>query len=68
MIIESKHEKPVEDDQPYDHEGPLAELDQVLVEFSASLTMHHEICNRDEHNCLWEDAVEHLWTLTGNAH
>jgi hypothetical protein len=62
IVVESEREEPVEDDQPYDHKGPLAELDQVLVKFSAFLAMHQEIHNRDEHNHLQEDLVEHLWT------
>jgi hypothetical protein len=40
MIIEIERKERVEDDPPYDHEGPLAQLDQVLVEFSAFLAMH----------------------------
>jgi hypothetical protein len=40
MIIESEREEPVEDDQPYDHEGRLAKLDQVPMEFDAFLVMH----------------------------
>jgi hypothetical protein len=31
MIIESECEEPVENDQPFDHMGPLAELDEVLI-------------------------------------
>jgi hypothetical protein len=33
MIIENEREESVEDDHPYDHDGPLAQLDQVSVEF-----------------------------------
>jgi hypothetical protein len=42
MIIEIERKERVEDDPPwpYDHEGLLAQLDQVLVEFSAFLAMH----------------------------
>jgi hypothetical protein len=40
MIIKSEREEPVEDDWPFDHEGPLAKLDQVSVEFPAFLAMH----------------------------
>jgi hypothetical protein len=68
IIIESEREEPVKDDQPYDHEGPLAELDQVPVKFSAFLAMHQKIRNRDEDNHLQENLVEHLWTLRENAH
>jgi hypothetical protein len=52
IIIKCEHEELVEDDQPFDHKGPLAELDQVSAEFAAFLTMHQEIRNRDEHNHL----------------
>jgi hypothetical protein len=58
----------VEDDQPFDHMGPLAELDEVSVEFSSFIGMPQEIHNRDEHNRLRKDLVEHLWTQRGNAH
>jgi hypothetical protein len=37
MIIESEREELVENDRPFDHMGPLAELDEVPVEFSAFL-------------------------------
>jgi hypothetical protein len=63
IIIESERKEPVKDDQPYDREGPLAELDQVSVQFFAFLAVHQKICNRDEDNHLQEDIVEHLWTL-----
>jgi hypothetical protein len=46
MIIESEREEPVEDDQSFDHMGPLAEPDEVPVEFSVFLAMHQEIHNR----------------------
>jgi hypothetical protein len=63
MIIKSEHEEPVEDDQPFDQENPLAELDQVSAEFFAFLAMPEEIRNQDEHNRLQGDLVKHLWTL-----
>jgi hypothetical protein len=68
IIIESEHEEHVKDVQPYDHEGPLAELDQVPVELSAFLAVHQKIRNIDEDNDLQKNLVEHLWTLRGNAH
>jgi hypothetical protein len=40
------------------HECPISELDQVLAEFAAFLTMHQEIYNRDKHNHLREDLKE----------
>jgi hypothetical protein len=68
IIIESECEELVEYDQPYDHENPLAKLDQVPAKFSPFLAMHQEVGNRYEYNRLQEDLVEHLWTLRGNAH
>jgi hypothetical protein len=68
MIIESEHEEPVKDGQPFDHMGPLAELDEVPVEFSAFLAMHLEIRNRGKHNHFQEDLVKYLWTRRGNGH
>jgi hypothetical protein len=67
MIIESERDEPVVDDQPFDHEGPLVNLDQVPVEFVAFLALHQEIRNRGGHNRLQKDLVEHLWNLKGNA-
>jgi hypothetical protein len=63
-----RHQAPVEDDQPFDHMGLLAELDEVPVEFSAFLAMHQKIRNKDELNCLQEDLLVYLWTRRGNAH
>jgi hypothetical protein len=38
MIIKSEREEPVKDDQSFDYEGPLAQLDQVSIEFAAFLS------------------------------
>jgi hypothetical protein len=67
MIIESEHDEPVDDNEPFDHEGPFSQLDQVSAEFAAFLAMHQEIHNGDEHNHLHKDLVGNLWTLKGNA-
>jgi hypothetical protein len=63
MIIESECDEPVVDDEPFDHESPLAQLNQVSAEFAVFLAMHQEICNKDKHNRLQEDLVEHLYFL-----
>jgi hypothetical protein len=60
MIIESECEAHIEDDRPFDFQGPLAQVNDVPAEFSAFLTMQQEICNKDEHNRLQENLVEHL--------
>jgi hypothetical protein len=67
IIIKSECDAPVEDDQPLDFMDPLATLDEVPVGFSTFLTIRQEICNRDEHNHLQEDLVEHLWNWRENA-
>jgi hypothetical protein len=38
MIIKSERKEPVKDDQPFDYESPLAQLDQVSTEFAAFLS------------------------------
>jgi hypothetical protein len=43
IIIESERLESVVDDQPFDHHGPLAQLDQVSAEFATFLAMHQEI-------------------------
>jgi hypothetical protein len=52
MIIESGRDEAVVDDESFDHEDPLIQLEQVLAEFEVFLAVHHEIGNRDEHNYL----------------
>jgi hypothetical protein len=60
IIIESECEAQIEDDQLFDFQGPLAQVNDVPAEFSAFLAMQQEIRNRDKHNRLQEDPVEHL--------
>jgi hypothetical protein len=43
MIIGIAREEQVHDDHPFDHQGPLAQLDQLHGKFSALLAMHQEI-------------------------
>jgi hypothetical protein len=52
MTIESEHDESVVDDELFDHEGPLAQLDQVPAEFATFFAMYQEIHNKDVHNCL----------------
>jgi hypothetical protein len=67
VIIESGQEEPVVDDWPFDHQGTLAQLDQVLNEFAAFLTMHQEIRDAHVHIQLLNGLVENLWERRGNA-
>jgi hypothetical protein len=67
IIIKSQRVAQVEDDQAFDFQGPLAQVNDVSAKFSPFLTMKQEIRNRDEHNRLQEDLVEYLWTRRGNA-
>jgi hypothetical protein len=67
MIIESEREAHIEDDQPFDFQGLLAQVNQVPAEFSAFLTMKQNIRNRKEHNRLQKDLLEHLYTRRGSA-
>ncbi|KAK1644400.1 hypothetical protein QYE76_062205 [Lolium multiflorum] len=43
MIIESERDEPMHDDQPFDYEGPLAEVEHVPQQFATFLHMHQEI-------------------------
>jgi hypothetical protein len=67
MITKSEREAHVEDHQPFDYHGPRVQVNDVPDKFSAFSAIQQEICNRDKHNCLQEDLVEHLWARRGNA-
>ena len=51
MIIKSERANPVRDDQPFEHQGPLAHIDheQVPANFSAFLAMQNEIVDEEMH-------------------
>jgi hypothetical protein len=58
----------VNDDHPYDYQGPLAEVDnQVSAEFGAFIVMHHAIHDKYVHQQLQDDLVEHLWARRGKT-
>jgi hypothetical protein len=67
MIIKSECEANVEDDHPFDFQGPLAQVNDAPAEFFAFLATQQEIRNWDEHNRVHQDLMEHLWTQRGNA-
>jgi hypothetical protein len=67
MIIESKRDTPVQDDHPFDYQGPLAEVEHVPQEFAAFLHMHNEIRDAGVHAQLKEDLAAHLWARRGAA-
>jgi hypothetical protein len=60
VVMQNERDEQVVVEEPFDHKGPLAQLDQVSAKFAAFLAMHQEIHNRDKNNCLQEDLVEHL--------
>ena len=62
MIIESERDNPVHDDQLFEHQGPLADIDHVYVpaEFGAFLDMQDEIQDEQMHFQLQADLAVHL--------
>ncbi|KAK1685326.1 hypothetical protein QYE76_046174 [Lolium multiflorum] len=58
---------PVQDDQPFDYQGPLAEVEHVPQEFAAFLHMHNKIRDADVHAQLKADLAAHLWARRGAA-
>jgi hypothetical protein len=65
MIIESEHDEPGHDDQPFDYQGSLAEVEHVPQQFFAFLHMHQEIRDAGVHVQLQADLVAHLWAMRG---
>ena len=67
MIIESERDNPMYDVEPYERQGPLANVDhQVPVAaFAAILAGRQEIRDNATHHQLQNDPVEHLWRLKG---
>jgi hypothetical protein len=50
----------VHDDQSFDYQGPLAEVEHVPQEFGAFLHMHQEIRDAGVHAQLQVDLATHL--------
>ena len=68
MIIESERTNPVHDHQPYDFEGPHAQVDHnVPAPFADFLAIHMEIRDETTHNDLQADLANHLWARRGMA-
>ena len=59
---------PVHDHQPYDFEGPHAQVDHnVSAPFAYFLAMHMEIRDETTHNDLQTDLANHMWARRGMA-
>jgi hypothetical protein len=67
MIIESECDKPVLDDQLFDYQGPLAQVEHVPLECVVFLHMHNEIRDADVNAQLKTDLAAHLWARRGAA-
>ena len=68
MIIESERNNPVHDHQPYDFEGPHAQVDHnVPVDWADYLSMYLEIHDETTHHDLQADLANHLWARRGMA-
>jgi hypothetical protein len=68
MIIESERAFLVIDDQPYDPQGPLSQVDhEVRTVFHTFLQVHAEIRYKHVHARYKVDLVEHIWVRKGGA-
>ena len=67
MIIENERDDPVDENETYFRQGPLAEPDhQVPASWASFLAMRQEIRDPIMHEQLQNDLVEHLWRRKGN--
>jgi hypothetical protein len=60
MIIESEKNEPVQGDDPFDHQGPDSQHDQVPGVFSTFLAIYQQIRDDVVHTQLQNDLVDHL--------
>ena len=69
MIIESERNNPVFDMEPYERQGPLANVDHQVpaAAFAAFLGRREQIRDNNTHFQLQDDLVEHLWMLKRDA-
>ena len=67
MIIESERANPAIQNQSFEHQSPLADIDheQVPANFGAFLAMQNEIEDEQMHFQLQADLVAHLWSRRG---
>jgi hypothetical protein len=57
----------VQDDHPFNYQGPLAKVEHVPQEFVAFLHMHNEIRDAGVHAQVKADLAAHLWARKGAA-
>jgi hypothetical protein len=57
MFTESGQEELVGDDHPFYHQGPLAAIDLILVEFAACHTTYQDIHDAKVHTQMHNDLV-----------
>ena len=72
MIIESERaDPPQQADNPYYHQGPLAQIDHeyadLTADFATFITINAEMKDKGAHEQLQNDLVAHLWALKGQA-
>ena len=65
MIVEDERDDSLYD-QDWLHGGDLVAPAQGAGSFEDFIHVHHEIRNRDTHNQLQADLIEHMWTHVGN--
>jgi hypothetical protein len=65
MIIESERDEPVHDDQQFDYQVPLAEVEHVPQQFTIFIHMHQEIRDAGVHAQLQRIWLRILWARRG---